>query len=395
MKPKIITKTEFEQPNNKQSYSNYVNYVNREETQNKFDNEFKHDIYLHYVFDESKTQSMFNNEKNFMNKYDINELKNSFKNAQDNNGIMWKEVISFDNDTLIKEGLYNNKSKMLDEQKFRTSTRKMMDKFQDKEGLKNNFKWGASIHYNTDNIHIHVAGVEDNVSRGRGKIKQSTIDDMKSTFANDLFDISGERKAINEFIRDRIVKGLKESNEFQFDKSFKKQTQKIHDQLKDVPLNQWNYNNNSLKNIRPDIDKLSDMYIQKYHSKEFDGFKDKLVQQSNIYKSTYGENSNYKNYVNTKIDDLYSRSGNTIIKNIKQLHQNPNFYNRNYSNEKSFLKNSNLNKSNAFKYKFKSRIAFNNSISQIKKGLKKDFETEKNIREYDYEFGIEKEQQRE
>ena len=63
MKPKIITKSEFEQANNKQSYSNYVNYVNRKESQNKFNNQFKHDIYIHYVFDESKTQSMFNNEK--------------------------------------------------------------------------------------------------------------------------------------------------------------------------------------------------------------------------------------------------------------------------------------------------------------------------------------------
>ncbi|CPD16141.1 hypothetical protein F1Z12_03355 [Staphylococcus aureus] len=381
MKPKIITKSEFEQANNKQSYSNYVNYVNRKESQNKFNNQFKHDIYIHYVFDESKTQSMFNNEKNFMNDEDINNLKKSFKNAQEKNGIMWKEVISFDNDTLIKEGLYDSKTKILDEQKFRNSTRKMMEKFEDKEGLKNNLKWGASIHYNTDNIHVHVAGVENNITRERGKIKQSTIDSMKSTFANNLFDISGERKAINEFIRDRIVKGLKENDELQFDKSFKKQTKKIHNKLKDIPLNQWNYNNNSLKHVRPDIDKLSEMYIQKYYSSEYKDFKDKLVQQSDIYKSTYGEKSNYKNYIDTKLEDLYSRSGNTILKNIKQFHQNPNISNR--------------NKTNNFKQNIKTRLALNSSINNIKQGLKKDFETERNIKEYDYEFGIEKEQQRE
>lgn len=388
MKPKIITKSEFEKANNKQSYSNYINYVKREESQNKFENQFKHDIYIHYVFDESKTQSMFNDSQNFMDKNDIDDLKKSFNKAQKNNGIMWKEVISFDNDTLIKEGLYDSKTKILDEQKFRNSTRKMMKKFEDKEGLKNNLKWGASIHYNTDNIHVHVAGVENNVTRERGKIKQSTIDSMKSTFANDLFDISGERKAINEFIRDRIVKGLKENDELQFDKSFKKQTQKIHNKLKDIPLNQWNYNNNSLKHIRPDIDKLSEMYIQKYHSKEYEDFKDKLVQQSDIYKSTYGEKSNYKNYINTKIEDLYSRSGNTILKNIKQIHQSPNILNGNYSNKQT-------NKTNNFKQNIKSRLAFNSSLNNIKQGLKKDFETERNIREYDYEFGIEKEQQRE
>ena len=316
-----------------------------------------------------------------MNDEDINNLKKSFKNAQEKNGIMWKEVISFDNDTLIKEGLYDSKTKILDEQKFRNSTRKMMEKFEDKEGLKNNLKWGASIHYNTDNIHVHVAGVENNITRERGKIKQSTIYSMKSTFSNNLFDISGERKAINEFIRDRIVKGLKENDELQFDKSFKKQTKKIHNKLKDIPLNQWNYNNNSLKHVRPDIDKLSEMYIQKYYSSEYKDFKDKLVQQSDIYKSTYGEKSNYKNYIDTKLEDLYSRSGNTILKNIKQFHQNPNISNR--------------NKTNNFKQNIKTRLALNSSINNIKQGLKKDFETERNIKEYDYEFGIEKEQQRE
>ncbi|WP_180526103.1 MobP2 family relaxase [Staphylococcus haemolyticus] len=388
MKPKIITKSEFEQADKKQNYGKYLDYIKRLESQNDYGEKFKHDIYIHYVFDESKTQSMFNESKNFMDKNDVYNLKKSFRNAQQNNGIMWKEVISFDNDTLIKEGLYDSKTKILDEQKFRNATRKMMEKFEDKEGLKNNLKWGASIHYNTDNIHVHVAGVENNVTRERGKIKQSTIDSMKSTFANDLFDISGERKAINEFIRDRIVKGLKENDELQFDKSFKKQTQKIHNKLKDIPLNQWNYNNNNLKHIRPDIDKLSEMYIQKYHSKEYEDFKDKLVQQSDIYKSTYGEKSNYKNYINTKIEDLYSRSGNTILKNIKQIHQNPNILNGNYSNKQT-------NKTNNFKQNIKSRLAFNSSLNNIKQGLKKDFETERNIREYDYEFGIEKEQQRE
>lgn len=377
MKPKIITKAEFEQAGKKQNYSSYLDYIKRLESQNNYGENFKHDIYIHYVFDESKTQSMFNERKNFMDKNDVDDLKITFREAQKNNGIMWKEVISFDNDALIKEGLFDPNTKLLDEQKFRTSTRKMMEKFEDREGLKNNFKWGASIHYNTDNIHVHVAGVENNVTRERGKIKQSTIDSMKSTFANSLFDISGERQAINDFIRVRIVKGLKENDDTNFDKKFKKQYKKIHDKLKDIPMNQWNYNNNSLKHIRPEIDKITDMYIKQYHPKEFEDFKDNLFQQSNIYKSTYGENSNYNNYTYTKIDDLYSRSGNTILKNIKTLNQNDKY--------KTF------NERLDFKSKFKSKLELNKSIYYVKRGLKNDFKTSKNINQYDREFGIDKE----
>lgn len=377
MKPKIITKAEFEQAGKKQNYSNYLDYIKRLESQNNYGENFKHDIYIHYVFDENKTQSMFNDRQNFMDKNDVDDLKNSFRNAQQNNGIMWKEVISFDNEALIKEGLFDPNTKLLDEQKFRTSTRKMMERFEDREGLKNNFKWGASIHYNTDNIHVHVAGVENNVTRERGKIKQSTIDSMKSTFANSLFDISGERKAINDFIRGRIVKGLKENDDTNFDKKFKKQYKKVQDKLKDIPNNQWNYNNNSLKHIRPEIDKITDMYIKQYHPKEFEDFKDKLFQQTNIYKSTYGENSNYNNYTYTKIDDLYSRSGNTILSNIKSLNQSDKY--------KPF------NDRVDFKSKIKSKIELNKSIYYVKRGLKNDFKTSKNINQYDREFGIDKE----
>ncbi|MDU4504387.1 MAG: relaxase MobL, partial [Staphylococcus warneri] len=135
--------------------------------------------------------------------------------------------------------------------------------------------------------------------------------------------------------------------------------------------------NNSLKHIRPEIDKITDMYIKQYHPKEFEDFKDKLFQQTNIYKSTYGENSNYNNYTYTKIDDLYSRSGNTILSNIKSLNQSDKY--------KPF------NDRVDFKSKIKSKIELNKSIYYVKRGLKNDFKTSKNINQYDREFGIDKE----
>lgn len=58
---------------------------------------------------------------------------------------------------------------------------------------------------------------------------------MKSTFANDVFDISGERKAINEFIRDRVVKGIKEQDSPNYDKNLKKQFKKFMKPYKIYP----------------------------------------------------------------------------------------------------------------------------------------------------------------
>ncbi|MCU7774341.1 hypothetical protein ODE11_15835 [Staphylococcus aureus] len=55
MMPKIVTVSQFEQPNEFYEYSNYVNYMKRGEAQNNKD-DFKYDVYAHYMFDEEKVR---------------------------------------------------------------------------------------------------------------------------------------------------------------------------------------------------------------------------------------------------------------------------------------------------------------------------------------------------
>ncbi|EGQ3392006.1 hypothetical protein K7N23_002319 [Staphylococcus pseudintermedius] len=377
--PKIVTMSEFEQSQNKTDFSKYVDYVDREEAKKNEHEVFKYDVYTHYMFDEQKSKSMFNNETNFMSKDDLIYTKDKFRNAQKNNGIMWKDVISFDNEALKSAGIYDPKTMYLDEQKIRQATRKTMLRFEQKEGLNNNLVWASSIHYNTDNIHVHVAAVENDITRERGKRKYSTIKEMKSTFANELFDMSGERKKINEFIRDNIVKGIRNENTNDYDKTLKKQLKKIHDEIKDIPRNQWQYNNNIIKNARPEIDKFTDMFIKNYYSDEYDQFKVNLKKQTQLYKETYGDNSDYKQYESTKIQDLYSRSGNTILKQLKE-------FNEEYNRIK--YKNSTSNKQINPKINIKMQLgyALNNTLYNTKRALRNDYEKERNINQYHYEF---------
>ncbi|EGQ3597050.1 hypothetical protein I0577_002224 [Staphylococcus pseudintermedius] len=377
--PKIVTMSEFEQSQNKTDFSKYVDYVDREEAKKNEHEVFKYDVYTHYMFDEQKSKSMFNNETNFMSKDDLIYTKDKFRNAQKNNGIMWKDVISFDNEALKSAGIYDPKTMYLDEQKIRQATRKTMLRFEQKEGLNNNLVWASSIHYNTDNIHVHVAAVENDITRERGKRKYSTIKEMKSTFANELFDMSGERKKINEFIRDNIVKGIRNENTNDYDKTLKKQLKKIHDEIKDIPRNQWQYNNNIIKNARPEIDKFTDMFIKNYYSDEYDQFKVNLKKQTQLYKETYGDNSDYKQYESTKIQDLYSRSGNTILKQLKE-------FNEEYKRIK--YKNSTSNKQINPKINIKMQLgyALNNTLYNTKRALRNDYEKERNINQYHYEF---------
>lgn len=385
--PKIVTMSEFEQSKNKTKFSDYVNYVDRAETKNNQHEIFKYDIYTDYMFDEEKSNSLFNYNSNFMNENEIQFTKNKFNEAQKKNGIMWKDVISFDNEALKEGNIFDPKTKILDEQKIRQATRKTMEKFESKEGLENNLVWASSIHYNTDNIHVHIAAVENDITRERGKRKYSTIKEMKSSFANELFDINGEREKINNFIRNRIVKGIKEENEPDYNKEMKLQLKKIHQEVKDIPKNKWQYNNNILKNIRPEIDKFTQMYIEHNHKDEFIDFKNNLQKQSKLYKETYGENSDYKKYEETKMNDLFARSGNTILKQLKSF--NEEYNNIKFKNNENIggkYRNKPYDLNHNIKTKMDIKFAFNNTLYQTKRALRNDFEKERNINQYHYEF---------
>lgn len=382
--PKIVTMSEFEQSKSKTEFSKYIDYVDRDEAKNNEHKEFKYDVYAHYMFDEQKSNSMFNDNSNYMSEDEIKYTKFKFNKAQKNNGIMWKDVISFDNDALKEAGIFDPECKYLDEQKIRQATRKAMKKFEEKEGLENNLVWSSSIHYNTDNIHVHVAAVEKNITRERGKRKYSTIKEMKSSFANELFDMSGERTKINNFIRDRIVKGIKQENNHNYDKEMKLQLKKIHEKVKDIPKNQWQYNNNIMKQARPEIDKFTLMYIKNNHEEEFEEFKKDLKKQSKLYKETYGDESKYKNYEQTKMNDLFSRAGNTVLKEIKSFNNEYNKIKFKEINEKD--KKSPVNFNPKIRKKLRIGYALNNALYNTQQALRSEFQKEKNINQYHNEF---------
>ncbi len=76
--------------------------------------------------------------------------------------------------------------------------------------IKGSAIWSASIHYNTDNIHVHIAVVEPNPTRERGSLKPKTFISMKSKAVNEILNMSRQYKKINKFIREDIIKNREE-----------------------------------------------------------------------------------------------------------------------------------------------------------------------------------------
>lgn len=225
------------------------------------------------------------------------------------------------------------------------------------------------MHFNTDNIHIHIASVELNPTRYTnedGFMQYKNLYRMKSKFANTLIDRSKEQKKINDIMRNNIINGKKEIS-FHQDIEMKRLVTEI---IKKLPEDkrQWQYGYNSLHEVKPLLDELTSYYIKNYKKDDFEKLINSLDDEEEYLKEVYGEGEKhfYKNYKKNKIDELYYRMGNSLLREIKTevIKKNDN---------KSFIKN----------YSYTNLVLTAKDIKRLKKVFDKDFEKIKNELAYE------------
>lgn len=347
-----------------ESFDDYVDYMDREEArkENPLEN---YDGYTDYMGNPNKNGSLFTKYKNGLDEKGIEKVKKLYKEAQDKKSNLWQDVFSFDNEWLEKQGIYDSKTKVLDEEKIQIAVRKAMDTLEKKSGKK--YFWSASIHYNTGNIHVHVGSVQlDKIDR-RGKRKLSAINAMKSSFANSLVDFNKEYQKINEVIREKLVYKTR-NYDFKKDKECKNNIKKI---VKMLPKDrkQWYYNYNTLYEVRPLLDKITKKFIEENLKEEFKELNKLLDKQEENLKGIYGEGKKeyYKNYKETKTKELYERMGNATLSNIKKYV---------YEEEKKKYMKKDIIKS-------RQPIITQRALNTLKKNLKKDFNSIKNQIEFE------------
>ncbi|PFG14448.1 MobP2 family relaxase [Bacillus sp. es.036] len=319
--PGVVLKTKFVTANQK-GFQDYIQYVDREEAKGK--GEVHHSVfnlYNDYMDDPAKTSSLFTQQTNHLSMDGKSGIKSLFKLAQENNSIMWQDVITFDNDWLQQQGVYDDRSHTLDENRLKEVTRRSMQTMLKKEGLQESAIWSAAIHYNTDNIHIHVATVEPNPTRERGKRKPKTLDAMKSEVVNGLLDRDQERNKINFLIRDHMVHSKKEMSSLEWqNREFKPLFIEVYHQLPNNKT-QWQYGYQKLNPIRGKIDDLTTSYLNKFHKEDMNQLHQKLDQEVEVLKRAYGDGEKdkkrYQHYKQNKLDELYKRMGNAFLQEMK------------------------------------------------------------------------------
>lgn len=99
-----------------------------------------------------------------------------------------------------------------------------------------------------------------------GRFKLSNLNAAKKYIADQISVDKENNILINRIIRNQIVKSKKQINIFE-DHDMAKQFIKLHKELpRNVDRGLWKYNSNVMKPLRQEIDKLSDIYMQKYHA---------------------------------------------------------------------------------------------------------------------------------
>ncbi|MDR7247238.1 putative transcriptional regulator [Priestia megaterium] len=255
-------------------------------------------------------------------------------------------------------------------------TRQSMKEMLKRERLDQSAIWSAAIHYNTDNIHIHVATVEPHPTRDRGKRKPKTLDAMKSKVVSQILERGQEQKEINDLIRKNMVGSKKQDSSFKWrNRELKPLFLHIYNHLPE-DKRQWQYSYNTLKPLRSSIDTLSEKYIQKYHAKEFEQFNKKLDQEVEVLRKAYGEGTfdkkRYERYKQNKTDELYKRMGNAFLSEMRE-------YDRKQTHIKKVLASSGAKQ----KVYSANHLPVHVSLKKIERAFKSEYESWKNQQHYE------------
>ncbi|MGG4278103.1 hypothetical protein CHCC5025_1138 [Bacillus licheniformis] len=377
----------------------YINYIGRKEAVQEKENDLElfdsyHD-YMNYMEDEKKSNGLFTKDIDFVDEEGKKELKKLFKIAEQKQSVLWQDVFSFRNEWLEKHGVYDSKTGSLDENKLKNATRKAMDTMLEKEKMTDTAIWTGSIHLNTDNIHIHVATVELTPSRKimpngqfRGKIKRKTQEAMKSKIGNYIMDRSQERALLDEIVRGKIIKG-KEKVSLSKDRKTKKLFKEVINELP-AEKKYWQYNYGKIDHVRPKIDEISKIYIEKYHKKDFENFQQKLNEEVKVMREAFGEEKRdqYEKYKQKKIDDLYTRLGNTVLKEMKNYVSERDNMSFDYNRKRRPVRRSVSLKNNK---QFENNISTLYALKQMNRAMDRSYEKWRSQQEFERIHGIQNE----
>lgn len=141
-------------------FSGYLNYLNRSSATIPQQQNGQYIRYLTYLDNPEKDAELFTEGNDGLTKTEKQELQDLFDLAEQNGSPLWQTVFSFNTDWLTTNRIYDPETNLVDDQALKSYTRGAMSRLLEKENMLGTAVWAGAIHYDTDNIHIHVATTE-------------------------------------------------------------------------------------------------------------------------------------------------------------------------------------------------------------------------------------------
>lgn len=313
--PGIVIKSDIIQSGTHRAFEQYINYINRDE---KLE-DIKYTGYFDYV---DRDRTAFTAEANVVDEEGIQFIKRIYQEAQANGSNLWRSFISFNHDYLEQCGILQNNR--VDDVALQSMTKKYMASIIESEGITNAY-WVGAIHYDTDNIHVHTSLIQTVPDREKGKFLKQSLEKAKSAAVLSI-DQSHQKDtiALNDLLRNRII-------DKQISKSIETASElaKSYDQIfESLPEDRrlWKYNLNALQEVRPEINQFIDQYLERMKPEELKQFNELIEKIEERSRFVYGDTE--KSYAENKRQDLYSRMGNALLKDMlaysKELELIPN-----------------------------------------------------------------------
>lgn len=273
-----------------------------------------------------RTRGSFNELNDHINAEDFKKLKQDFDQAEKNGSVNYQDIISFDNDFLEKHGLYDSKTDTLNEAVIKNATRKMMTQLiKDEALIPENTRWVGNIHYDTDNIHIHISTTELENTRAytksetyQGEVKgarsEATLSNMKSAFANQLLDNQKYLEKVTEH-RNELYEKVGVT------KATAKEQVALIQLVRRLPeeKHKWQYNHKNVKHLQPLIDRYTNEYMKNHHHDLYEDYHKSVKETTDFYREAYGENSKADQYQSHKEKEINMRMGNKLLKELKRI----------------------------------------------------------------------------
>lgn len=311
-------------------YASYINYMDRDEAVHGGEIHSDYSAYSeNYMGNPEKTTGLFSMDYDRLSEDTAQIYKQQFLKAQENGSLLWQTVLSFDNQWLEELGIYDLASQTLDESRVRGMTRVFMKTLLDKEQL-TLASWTAAVHYNTNNIHVHVAivdpvGQRERVLDGKyaGEPKGTwgirSLRAAKSAAVNELLDLDQTMKQLNDLIRQSIVKPLREQGreEMVLQDDLEKLLEKLEQEVPDFP--KWKYGFSDMAPYRKDIDAITNRWLQQVHPEHWSTIQETWNTLEKQQERAYGKSLRKQTYRMNQEKDLYKRCGNAILQTLREV----------------------------------------------------------------------------